>query len=93
MLDVAKEEIDLEKKRLLKVLFTEVRDFFLHRMTVSRPTRSMTSRIRSCFSKIRAGLSVFFEGDAFFFHVFEDSVNTISLIVSPAGRKSLTLAI
>ncbi len=82
-----------KRYRFFEFLVTDVRDFFLHRMTVSRPTRSMTSRIRSCFCKIRAGLSVFFEDDAFFFHVFDDSVNTISLIVSPTGRKSLALAI
>jgi hypothetical protein len=73
---------------------TWICDFFLHRITVSRPTRSITSRIRSCFSKIRAGLSVVFdEEEDFFFHVLDDSVNIISCMVSPSFRKSFALAI
>ena len=68
--------------------------FFLQRITVSRPTRSITSRIRSCFSNTRAGTSVVFDDEVgFFFQVFEDSVNMISLVVSPALRKSFDLEI
>ena len=68
--------------------------FFLHRITVSRPTRSITSSIRSCFSKSRGASSVFFEEEEdFFFHVLEDSVNMTSLIVSPTFKKSFDFAI
>ena len=70
--------------------FTCVCAFFLHKITVSRPTRSITSRIRSYFSSIRGETSVVFDDDDedFFFHVLEDSVKIISLIVSPTLRKS-----
>jgi hypothetical protein len=68
---VAKKKIFVYLFKEIKVLsHTCVSVFFLHKITVSRPTRSITSRTRSCFCKIRAGTSVFFddEDNDFFFH-------------------------
>lgn len=101
-INVAIEEKKKERTKIILLLFivicfffhTCACAFFLHKITVSRPTRSITSRTRSCFSRIRAGTSVVFDEDEdFFFHVFDDSVNITSLIVSPTLRKSFAFAI
>jgi len=92
MLLKKKENFYLKKKPIHSS--TCVCAFFLHKITVSRPTRSITSRIRSCFANIRAGTSVVFDDEEdFFFHVLDDSVNITSFIVSPTLRKSFALEI
>ena len=73
--------------------FTNVCAFFLHKTAVSRPTRSITSRIRSCLSSIRGWILAFFDEENFLFKLLDNSANKMSLIVSPTWRKSSVLAI
>lgn len=95
---VAKREIVLVSDWQESSQLTCAWAFLLQSITVSRPTRSITSRMRSCFSSSRGCISAFFDEDVediddFFFQVFDDSVSTMSWIVSPTLRKSFALPI